>query len=205
MKKIISICITLLLFLNCSSAAIASSFENDRFIDFEILSVEYISSDRDNGLFMIEKILIEGNEYLFKHYETFSSRKIVMSGYESGVFEADKSSTVLTITDEEGNSIEVRTSDWTYTSPVENSKTFAIANLTKAALATGLATMVGGPVGAFIAMAGVIFGFVAGVQFTCRTVTRGKWKPEGTHIRYSYTTNVYVLDRVYSTTWGGTR
>lgn len=170
--------------------------------DYKIISQEYKDPDKNKGVYLIEDLEIDGELYRFTHSLINDIRTIEMSGAETGIFSAPIN----------GNgelkdiSYKTRSSDWYEMSEKED--TFhAYIDIGRAALAAGIAALVGGPVAAFLSAASVIIAFLAGKADNLTVFTGGRWKIEGTHIRFEMYSKYYSSDGTYikTTYWNGTR
>lgn len=205
MKKTIAIFLTLVIFLVHTNG----SFANARY-NYQVVSQKYTDSTENNSIYLVEKIIIDGELYTFTHKKIGNKRVIEMTGAENRIFtseiNADGIGNKITLSNDDGKiSIRSYSNKW-YTLPESRDYYYGSTEIGQAALATALASLVGGPVAAFLSSASVIIGAVGGYKLSLVVYTGGKYRPEGTHIRYKMTSRIYYGDgRVTTARWGGLR
>lgn len=170
--------------------------------NFNVVSQKYINPDRNNGVYLIEVIQIEGKTYTFTHTESENQRIVEMKGAENKIFSAKL--------DEEGNAEDVvyRNANSNQWHPISEKRDYFYGGtqIGQAALASALATLVGGPVGAFIASASVIIGAIGGYRLSLVVYTGGRWRIQGTSLKYEMYSRIHYGDgRITTARWSRTR
>lgn len=163
--------------------------------------IKYMNPDKNNGVYLIENLTIDGKNYRFTHSIKDGKNVVKISGAENHTIVADNTSNKLYIDNELTSSISAY-DDWTYFGPDIVTVSWH-AGASTAVVAAALAGAVGGPVGAFLGAASAL----AGVSVGATIHYSGRYRFEGTHIRGEYTGVIYAPTGAYiaTTNWSGYR
>lgn len=163
-----------------------------------VISEEYLDPSYNQGIFLVEKILIECRLYTFTHIEKDGERIIKMDGAEELTV---KTEMITSTRSSRSNSERSNSDGWTNFGPEWRHIPIA-ANATTATAALALSLACGGPVGVFISVASLI----AGVYTSIDAEISGRYKFEGNRVKGEYTAKLYP-DGKYLTTvsWSGSR
>lgn len=150
-------------------------------------SLTYLDPDKNNGVYLVENLVIEGNNYKFTHSIKDGNNVIDISGAENHTIVANANLNKLYIDNEEIAPINiVESSDgWTYFS--DKITVTWKAGASAAVISAIIASAVGGPVGMFFGAGSAL----AGSSIGCDIYHSGRYKIDGNHVQGEYTANIY--------------
>ena len=194
-KSFICLLIVISMFVSFVTPVFAQVKTEESFVT---KSTEYLEPEDNDGIYLIENIMIDGKDYTFIHRETETERTIEISGAENEVISFNKISEEL----KTKKDINLLNSGWTYFGP----ETFRVSwkkAASVAVIAGAIAAKIGSPIGILLGAAGTL----AGVSVGCTAIKSGKYKIEGNHVEGHYKSEIYDPQGEYITTvhWSGRR
>ena len=194
-KSFICLLIVISMFVSFVTPVFAQVKTEESFVT---KSTEYLEPEDNDGIYLIENIMIDGKDYTFIHRETETERTIEISGAENEVISFNKISEEL----KTKKDINLLNGGWTYFGP----ETFRVSwkkAASVAVIAGAIAAKIGSPIGILLGAAGTL----AGVSVGCTAIKSGKYKIEGNHVEGHYKSEIYDPQGEYITTvhWSGRR
>lgn len=166
-------------------------------------SLTYLDPDKNNGVYLVENLTIEGKDYTFTHSRKDGKNIIDISGAEEHTIVASDNSDKIYVDNEVAGTINrMASSDgWTYFGP--ETHVISWKEGASVALIAGLmAVVVSGPVVVFYAAASIL----AGVSIGCSIIYSGRYKVEGIYVEGEYTASVYHgSEWIDTVNWSGRR
>lgn len=165
-------------------------------------STKYMDPEKNNGVYLVENLVIDGKDYTFTHSTKDGNNVIEISGAENHIIVANKNSNIIYVDNEQVSAINRSSSGgWTYFGPDKYTVSWKQGAST-AVIAAVIAGAVGGPVGVFFAAASAL----AGVSIGCDIYYSGRYRIVGTHVEGEYTAEIYHgNEHIYTSHWSGRR
>ncbi|MBL7574538.1 hypothetical protein SAMN00017477_2223 [Peptoniphilus asaccharolyticus DSM 20463] len=155
------------------------------------VSTRYIDPKLNDNVYLVEEYFIDGNFYKFMHKVEDGFNIVEVSGTENMIIKAPINSNENQFSSSAKVLYKTAYSDeWHQLGETVTNERLTIES-SQAAIATALSVIFGGPIGAFLGIAGVLRGISAGRYLNVTCVSGGKWRNSGTHIEYQKYAKVY--------------
>lgn len=207
LKRMISLFLVLAMVLISSIASVSATP-----LEMYSNSCEYFDPSENNGIYMIERLIYEGEKYVFTHSTQNGNNIIEISGAESHVIRSDEINSKIYLDEEiimERSEVAFNSNismynNWSYFGPYTYYPSW-YASYTSISIAAALSAVAGfgAPVAGFLTIAATLVG-----TFTsCTMNVNGRSRIEGTHVRGEYTAYVYAPTGQYlgANEWSGYR
>ncbi len=169
------------------------------------LTTKHLDAEKNNGVYIIEKFIVDGKFYKCSHKKENGFDIIEVSGAENFIFKTpiiknNNSLKDCSYRSSDGEWHEFEETEW-------NGEIFVIAS--RIAIATYLAVKIGAGalVKDMLSIAGILIVSYAGQKLQLDCIIGGKWRISGTSLQYKRYTKFYESDGTYigKATWAGYR